>query len=165
MRSKRLCVRVAPGRPYAPVVEAAFEAGDLRRPYIIGACWNGRETLPEPPQAANNKRLIKTRAGSRVEFDDTEGAPKITISTKGGHTILLDDGAQDVKVLHSNGSVVKINIAGQVTITANATVEITASALNVHAAAAIFDVDWNSMFTSASGRCSGLSVPFARGIP
>jgi hypothetical protein len=25
--------------------------------------------------------------------------------------------------------------------------------------------DWNSMFTSASGRCSGLSVPSARGMP
>jgi hypothetical protein len=29
----------------------------------------------------------------------------------------------------------------------------------------IFEFDWNSMFTSASGRCSGLSVPSARGMP
>ena len=28
-------------------VVVAFEAGDLRRPYILGACWNGVESLPE----------------------------------------------------------------------------------------------------------------------
>jgi uncharacterized protein involved in type VI secretion and phage assembly len=120
-------------------VVIAFEAGDLRRPYIIGACWNGRESLPESPAQPNNKRLIKTRSGSLLEFDDTEGAPKITVSTASGHTCVLDDGAMEIKLQHSNGSIVKINVAGQVTITANATVEITASAVNVHSAAAIFD--------------------------
>ena len=126
-----------------PAVESqvvvAFEAGDLRRPYIIGACWNGRESLPERPAQPNNKRLIKTRSGSLLEFDDTQGAAKITVSTKNGHTFVLDDGGQEVKLQHSNGSMLKINAAGQVSITANATVEITASAVNVHSATAIFD--------------------------
>jgi uncharacterized protein involved in type VI secretion and phage assembly len=132
-------------------VVVAFEAGHLRRPYIIGACWNGRASLPEDPEAANNKRLIKTRAGSLLEFDDTAGAAKITLSTSGGHIVRLDDGAQEIKVQHSNGSIVKINVAGQVSITANATVEITASAVNVHSAAAIFDglVQCQSLITNA----------------
>src|SRR5687767_13143733 len=30
-------------------VVVAFEAGNLRRPYIVGAAWNGQETLPETP--------------------------------------------------------------------------------------------------------------------
>ena len=30
-------------------VVVAFEAGDLRRPYIIGSAWNGKEKMPEPP--------------------------------------------------------------------------------------------------------------------
>ena len=55
-------------------VVVAFEAGVLTRPYIIGACWNGKEKLPQNPEAANNKRLIKTREGSLLEFDDTDGA-------------------------------------------------------------------------------------------
>ena len=132
-------------------VVVAFEAGDLRRPYAIGACWNGRASLPEAPEAANNKRLIKTRAGSRLEFDDTAGAAKITLSTSSGHTVVLDDGAQEIKVQHSNGSIVKINVAGQVSITANATVEITASAVNVHSAAAIFDglIQCQSLITNS----------------
>jgi uncharacterized protein involved in type VI secretion and phage assembly len=120
-------------------VVVAFEAGRLERPYVLGACWNGREQLPQKPEQANNKRLIKTRSGSLLEFDDTQGAAKVTISMQSGHIFVLDDGAQEVKVQHANGSLVKINAAGQVTITATATVEVNASAVNVHSAAAIFD--------------------------
>lgn len=132
-------------------VVVAFEAGDLRRPYIIGACWNGQEQLPESPQQPNNKRLIKTRSGSLLEFDDTDGAAKVTISMKSGHTMVLDDGAQEVKLVHSNGSMMKMNAAGQVSITANATVEVTASAVNVHSAAAIFDglIQCQTLITSS----------------
>jgi uncharacterized protein involved in type VI secretion and phage assembly len=120
-------------------VVVAFEAGDLRRPYIIGSAWNGKESLPSSPDSANNKRLIKTRSGSLLEFDDTKGAPKITISTSSGHTLLLDDGGTQVTLQHANGCVVTFNPAGQIQITANATVEVTASAVNVHAPAANFD--------------------------
>lgn len=120
-------------------VVIAFEAGDLRRPYILGSAWNGKEALPEAPAAPNNKRLIKTRSGSLLEFDDTEGTPKVTLSMKSGHKVVLDDGAQEVTVEHANGCYVKLNVAGQIQIQANATVEITASAVNVHAPVATFD--------------------------
>jgi uncharacterized protein involved in type VI secretion and phage assembly len=120
-------------------VVVAFEAGILSRPYIIGACWNGVESLPETPQSANNKRLLKTRSGSLLEFDDTQGAAKITISTQSGHVVVLDAGSQEIKIQHSNGSTIKLNAAGQVSINANASVEITAPALNVHCGSSIFD--------------------------
>ena len=120
-------------------VVVAFEAGDLRRPYILGACWNGKESLPQAPEAANNKRLIKTRSGSLLEFDDTKGATKITLTTSSGHKLLLDDGGTQVMLTHANGSVIIFNAGGQIEIQANATVEVTASAMNVHAATATFD--------------------------
>lgn|SRR5574340_796261 len=120
-------------------VVVAFEAGDLRRPYVIGACWNGSESLPEQPAQPNDKRLIRTRAGSLLEFDDSAGAAKVTLSMQSGHQLVLDDGAQEVRLTHANGCLIKMNLAGQVSITANATVEVTASAVNVHAATAIFD--------------------------
>ena len=37
-------------------VVVAFEAGDLRRAYILGAAWNGKESLPVKPAEPNNKR-------------------------------------------------------------------------------------------------------------
>lgn len=114
-------------------VMIAFEAGDPSRPYIVGACWNGRRALPESAQSANNLRTLKTRSGSLLQFDDTEGAAKVTVSMASGHQIVLDDAAQELTVQHSNGSKIVMNIAGQITITANATVEVNASAVNVHA--------------------------------
>lgn len=120
-------------------VVVAFEAGDLRRPYIVGAVWNGREQLPQAPDPANDIRVWKTRAGSRLEFDDAQGAAKMTLSMQSGHTLVLDDAAQQVQLKHSNGCVITLTASGQIQITANATVELTASALNVHCAAATFD--------------------------
>ena len=120
-------------------VVIGFEAGDPHRPYIVGACWNGKAALPEDAQSANNLRTLKTRSGSLLQFDDTQGAAKVTLSMQSGHKLVLDDAAQSVTLTHSNGCKIEMNIAGQVSITANATVEITASALNVHAPTAVFD--------------------------
>src|SRR5712691_8226730 len=100
-------------------VVVSFEAGDLRRPYIIGSCWNGKESLPEQPAQPNNKRLIKTRSGSLLEFDDTDGAAKVTLSMKSGHKLVLDDGAQEIKLQHSNGCKMVFNAGGGIEITAN----------------------------------------------
>ena len=114
-------------------VVVAFEAGDPSRPYIVGACWNGTRALPEAAQAANNLRTLKTRSGSLLQFDDTEGAAKVTVSMQSGHRLVLDDASQELTVQHSNGCKIVMNIAGQITITANATVEVNASAVNLHA--------------------------------
>ena len=114
-------------------VMVAFEAGDLARPYIVGACWNRQRALPEAAQAQNNLRTLKTRSGSLLQFDDTGGAVKVTLSTDGGHKLVLDESVGEVKLTHSNGCTIVMNIGGQVKITANSTVDITASAVNLHA--------------------------------
>jgi uncharacterized protein involved in type VI secretion and phage assembly len=131
-------------------VVVAFEAGHLHRGYIVGSAWNGKESLPQSPEQANNKRLIKTRSGSLLEFDDTQGASKITLSTSTGYKLLLDEGGMQVTLTHSNGTHITFNAAGQVEITANATVEITASAVNVHAPTATFDGMVNCTTLNAS---------------
>ncbi|MQA90384.1 MAG: hypothetical protein GEU90_09120 [Gemmatimonas sp.] len=120
-------------------VVVGFEAGDPRRPYIVGAAWNGQEAPPEEARAPNNKRLIKTRSGSLLEFDDTDGAVKVTVSTEGGHTFRLDDGAQEIKLTHSNGCSITMDAAGNVKINGNVNVDITAAVMNVHAPVANFD--------------------------
>ena len=114
-------------------VIVGFEAGHPTRPYIVGACWNGTTTLPEAAQSPNNMRTWKTRSGSQLQFDDTQGAAKVTLSMQSGHQLVLDDAAQQVTFKHSNGCQMVMNIAGQVSITANSTVEVTASSVNIHA--------------------------------
>jgi len=129
--------QVLPERDTQVVV--GFEAGSLRRPYIVGSAWNGRESLPVSPEKANNKRIIKTRSGSILEFDDTGGAVKVTLSTKSGHKLILKDSPQEVSLEHQNGCKITMNAAGQVKIDATSTVDITASVMNVHAPMALFD--------------------------
>jgi uncharacterized protein involved in type VI secretion and phage assembly len=142
------------GYEFLPAVDTqvvvAFEAGDLHRSYLLGSTWNGKESLPESPAQPNNKRLIKTRSGSLLEFDDTDGAAKVTLSMKSGHKVVLDDSSTEVQVAHANGCVIKFNAGGQIEVTANSTVEITASAVNVHAATATFDGIVNCTTLSAS---------------
>lgn len=120
-------------------VLVSFEAGNLRRPYVLGATWNGEEPLPSEPQEANNLRLLKTRSGHILEFDDSEGSAKVTLSTAGGHELVLDDGASTMTLRHSSGHVITFTAGGAIEITANSTVDLTATAFNVHAPVATFD--------------------------
>src|SRR5438270_7845165 len=146
-------------------VVVAFEAGDLRRPYIVGSCWNGKESLPETPSAPNNKRLIKTRAGSLLEFDDTDGAAKVTLSMKSGHKLVLDDGASGIQLTHSNGCQVKLDSSGNVTITATSGVTINApSGMTVTAPSTTFSGNVTCMAFTATSVTSPIYSPGAGNV-
>jgi uncharacterized protein involved in type VI secretion and phage assembly len=119
-------------------VVVAFEAGDLRRPYVVGSSWNGKAALPHRPQASNNIRMLRTRADSRLEFDDTAGAPKVSLTTQSGHKVVLDAGAQEVTITHSNGCTIKLTASGSIDINANTSVNVTAPSLNVNAPTSTF---------------------------
>ena len=133
-------------------VVVAFEAGQLGRPYIVGACWNGVESLPETADDPNNKRLLKSRSGSLLEFDDTDGAEKVTVSMQSGHKVVLDNSAQSVTVTHSNGCTITMDVSGKIAVQANSSVDVTAPVLNVHAATANFDgmINCTTLIASAS---------------
>lgn len=120
-------------------VVVAFEAGNLRRPYIVGACWNGLESMPKSAEEANNIRVLKTRSQSILEFDDTEGAAKISLEMASGHKLVLDDSEQTVTLSHSSGHVITFTAAGVIEITGNLSVDIKAPIVNVKSPVANFD--------------------------
>ena len=120
-------------------VVVGFEAGDPRRPYIVGACWNGQAKPPVAADAANNLRVIKTRSGSQLEFDDTRGAARITLTTGAGHRLVLDEGTQEVSLGHANGMTLRLSAAGALEISALSKVEITAPMVQVKTPVAMFD--------------------------
>jgi uncharacterized protein involved in type VI secretion and phage assembly len=56
-------------------VLVAFEAGDPRRPYVVGALWSSTAPPPETMDGAgdNPRRVIATRGGARIAIDDAAG--------------------------------------------------------------------------------------------
>jgi uncharacterized protein involved in type VI secretion and phage assembly len=82
-------------------VLVAFENGDLNRPYMIGALWNGVDKPPETnSDGKNNIRKIKSRSGHEIIFNDDNTAKqeKIEIHTNAGHRVVLDDSAGQEKI-------------------------------------------------------------------
>lgn len=117
-------------------VVVAFEAGNLRRPYIVGAAWNGRSQLPHGPERSNDVRVLRSRAGSRLEFTDS-ATPKVQITMRSGHQVVLDDAAQEVTIRHGLGCTVRLT-ATSVEITGNVSMTVTAPTVKVDAAISTF---------------------------
>lgn len=113
-------------------VVVAFEAGNPRRPYVLGAAWHGSAALPHPPQRSNDLRQLRSRADSRLQFDDTPGAAKVRITMASGHEVTLDDATQQITIRHGGGCVIRLTGA-TVEIQAVASLEVTAPVVKVSA--------------------------------
>ena len=111
-----------------------FEAGDARRPYVVGAVWNGSDTPPESMDGAGNnfKKVLRSRNGVKLTMDDTDGQEKFIVETPGGQKMTLKDGPGAVEIVDSNGNSIKLESAG-ITITAAAKLTVNASTVEVSA--------------------------------
>jgi uncharacterized protein involved in type VI secretion and phage assembly len=47
-----------------------FEHGDVNRPLVVGALWGGKDKPPDKNPGGNPRRVIKSREGSKITFDD-----------------------------------------------------------------------------------------------
>jgi len=98
-------------------VIVSFVHGDIRYPVVLGALWNEKDKMPvndKAPKAStdpkgndlgidktckdNNKlsgkntsRFWNSRNGNTILFDDTDGKEKVSIFTKKGHMLNLND--------------------------------------------------------------------------
>jgi uncharacterized protein involved in type VI secretion and phage assembly len=122
-------------------VLVGFEAGDPRRPYVLGGMWNGKDSPPDSIDAAakNERKVIRSRNGIKVTLEDKDGQERLQLETPGGQKVILKDGPGTVEVDDSNGNTIKLETAG-ITVTSSAkvtvnasTAEITASMLTVNA--------------------------------
>jgi len=80
----------------------AFEHGDARFPYVLGALWNGQDKPPENNEnGENNIRSIKSRSGHVIRLNDTDGEEKIEIIDKSGKNTIVIDTAKNTINLSS----------------------------------------------------------------
>jgi len=117
-------------------VIVAFGAGVFECPFIVASVWNGKEKMPTQPKKPNDIRLIRTRADSRLEFDDGK-PPKVSLKMKSGHKVVLDDAAQEVLIEHASGCSITLTPM-TIEIRANIAMNVTAPMVNVDAAVSTF---------------------------
>lgn len=115
-------------------VAVVFEAGDPRRPYVMGSLWNGSDAPPETMDGngSNDIRAIHSRSGIRIVMDDSDGAVALTIDTPGGQSVELKDSPATVTVKDSNGNSVELASAG-ITVQTSAKLSVSASTVEVSA--------------------------------
>ncbi|MGJ4951510.1 phage baseplate assembly protein V [Bradyrhizobium sp. HKCCYLS20291] len=80
-------------------VLVVFDHGDMRFPYVLGAVWNGKDAMPKErgSDKDNAVRMIKSRSGHQILFDDTAGAEKVTVIDKSGNSIEMSSTGVVVK--------------------------------------------------------------------
>jgi uncharacterized protein involved in type VI secretion and phage assembly len=121
-------------------VLVVFEGGDPRRPYVIGALWNGKDSPPETMDSSgsNNKKEIVSRNNIRITLDDSQGQETVTIETPGGQKVVLKDGPGQVEVSDSSGNQLKMETSG---ITLNTPGKLTIQASTINVSAGMVSVD------------------------
>jgi hypothetical protein len=106
-------------------VLVVFEHGDINRPIVIGTVWSRKQEPVEVNQSGkNNTKLIKSRSGHRIIFDDNEGAEKI---------VIVDKTRRNKIVLDASNKLVKIESDGDIDVIAKANVIIHSNALKIGA--------------------------------
>lgn len=69
-----------------------FEHGDMQRPVVVGAMWGGKDKPPDGNKdGKNQKRMIKSRGGSKVTLDDSSGSEIFSIEDGGGKAKITFD--------------------------------------------------------------------------
>ncbi|MCB8983621.1 MAG: type IV secretion protein Rhs [Ardenticatenaceae bacterium] len=117
-----------------------FEAGDSRRPYVVGALWNGQDAPPESMDSGseNNLKVLRSRNGVKITLDDRSGQEQMILETPGGQSITLKDGPGAIEIVDANGNSVKLETGG---ITVNASAQVTINASQVAISAGMVTVD------------------------
>jgi phage baseplate assembly protein V len=93
-----------------------FAHGDLSRPVVVGALWNGTDKPPEQNGGSNERRMLVSRSGHKVIFDDDAGT--ITFEDGGGVGKVVI-GADKIEVEAKQGDFASQSPQGQTNIIAN----------------------------------------------
>lgn len=137
-------------------VLVAFHLGEISQPFVIGCLWNETQKPPVSMENGNHIRMLKTRSGHVVTFDDNENG-SIEIKTKVGQVIKLDDKEKNITIsdntkkhtidisggskneitIKSNNSVVKINGKGEISIESPTSIKVKSTQVNIEASASL----------------------------
>jgi phage baseplate assembly protein V len=138
-----------------------FAHGNIDQPFVIGALWNGVDAPPgNNEDGRNNLRVIRSRSGHTLVFDDTEGAETITISDAAQDNAIVIDASQDTVTIRS---------AGRLKLSASRGIELSSAEGSVTIDCATFEVKARTSYDvqAAKGNLSaesGLHIDCMAGV-
>jgi uncharacterized protein involved in type VI secretion and phage assembly len=128
-------------------VLVAFEHGDVRFPYVLGALWNGKDAPPVTnSDGKNNVRMIKSRSGHVVKLNDEDGKETIEIIDKSQKNSIVIDTAQNTVTVTTDKDITLSATKGTIKLDA-ANVEITGSQSAKLKSGGTMDVEASSTLT------------------
>ncbi len=102
-------------------VLVTFEHGDTSRPFVLGALWNGKDNPPEKSDQIISstgkveKRIIRSRSGHTIMFDDSDNGSKISIIDKTEKNLIEIDSQNNSMTIKADGDI-QIEAKGKVKI-------------------------------------------------
>ncbi len=100
-------------------VLVAFEHGDARFPYVVGALWNGKDAPPaKNDDGKNNVRVIKSRSGHVIRLTDEDGKEKIEIIDKSKKNSVVFDTAKNTITITTDKDILLSAPKGAITLDA-----------------------------------------------
>jgi uncharacterized protein involved in type VI secretion and phage assembly len=108
---------------FLPEVEdevlVAFEHGNVRFPYVVGALWNGQDAPPaKNDDGKNNVRVIKSRSGHVVRLTDDDGREMIEIVDGSAKNSVVIDMSKNTITITSDKDIVLSASKGKITLDA-----------------------------------------------
>jgi uncharacterized protein involved in type VI secretion and phage assembly len=118
-------------------VLVAAENGDPSHLYVLGMLWNGQQKPPaDNSDGANNARLIQSRSGHVVRFNDDASAPEIEVKLADGQRVLLDGSGITIDDAHQNSVTLKAS-PGEIEISAAQQLTLKAPTVSIEATASM----------------------------
>jgi uncharacterized protein involved in type VI secretion and phage assembly len=126
------------GAMFTPEVDdevlVAFQHGDVRFPYVLGALWNGKDAPPESKPLDGDgkvvKRVIKSRSGHVIRLDDTDGDEKIEIIDQSGKNRIVIDTGKNTITIQADSDILLQAAQGKVAIEGQS-IELTSTAKDI----------------------------------
>ena len=111
-------------------VIVAFENGDVRKPCVLGALWNAKDSPPE--NGAADVKTIRLHNKVTLRMIDNASASSLTLETPSGQCIVLEDNPPRVRIDDVNGNSIRLTPSG-IEMVAPVAIKLTASVIALNA--------------------------------
>jgi uncharacterized protein involved in type VI secretion and phage assembly len=112
----------------------AFQHGDVRFPYVVGALWNGKDAPPANNEdGKNNVRMIRSRSGHVIKLNDDDGKETVEIIDSTTQNSIVIDSTKGTITIKSDKDIVLSSPEGDISLSAaKGTIKLEANKIEIN---------------------------------